>query len=762
MFSKKLSLKYKMLLLFVIAVCVVMAGSTIVTTALTSKAMTEELRSTLNVMARAASDGAMTGLEFSDNDAVATSLKPFTSQKLFSYIKVLDKDGEEVFSYRRAGFPPIQTTNAERLQRFKDEMFCSGQITSDGNELGTISIGISLEDRNQMISSARMATILVALGAIVIFVLITLYISNWIVAPIQQLRIISERLAVGDLEQNIDVHRTDEIGALADSFRTMVDAQKAKANIAIEIAEGNLDVAFEIASEEDSLGKAMRTMKEAINSLQTELRAATAAQKAGNLDTRCRPENHKGAYAELLNGVNDALDAVIQPLLESIEIMREYAAGDLSNQLRELPGQQIVLTESLNGIRTNLQALIDEGISLAKATKEGRLDRRGRTDAFQGGYREIIGGINETLENILAPLDEAVGCLTKMAKGDLTVEVSGDYEGDHAVMKQALNQTVDAFNQILAQIAVTVNEVAFGAKQVSDSSQSLSEGATRQASSLQQITASMNEIGSQTRQNAHNAEQANQLTDAASRNADDGNKQMKKMLVAMQQIKKSSDEIYKIIKAIDEIAFQTNLLALNAAVEAARAGVHGKGFAVVAEEVRNLAQRSAKAAQETTDLIEDSVAKVENGTKIANETAKSLVKIVEDVSKVTDLVGEIASASKEQTQGIDQVNAGLTQVDAVTQGNTAGAEESAAASQTLSSQANQVKQLLTRFTLRNHSLNAMNVTSDNQPVRVVDAAVQNVGAGSGWEMMTSAQTGDQDKALPDDYIELDDDKLDGF
>ncbi len=252
---------------------------------------------------------------------------------------------------------------------------------------------------------------------------------------------------------------------------------------------------------------------------------------------------------------------------------------------------------------------------------------------------------------------------------------------------------------IMEQIQTTGEEIASGASKVSFFSQNLFLGATEQASALEQITASVAEMSSRTKENAEHAAQANQITLQAREAAEKGNAQMGQMIKAMTEINQGGRDILKIIKVIDEIAFQTNLLALNAAVEAARAGQHGRGVAVVAEEVRNLAVRCAKAAQETAKLIEGSVQKTENGAQIADSTSVSLEEIVAAITKVSALVEEISSASNGQAQGISQVNLGLEQIDQVTQQNTANAEKSASAAEDFSSQALLLQEMLQRYLL---------------------------------------------------------------
>ncbi|MGI5891479.1 MAG: methyl-accepting chemotaxis protein [Bacillota bacterium] len=322
-------------------------------------------------------------------------------------------------------------------------------------------------------------------------------------------------------------------------------------------------------------------------------------------------------------------------------------------------------------------------------------------------------------KSISMPIEASVQHAGMLAKGDFSIEIpqaTMKRKDEIGQLARAFDSLASSLNEVMANISVAADQVAAGSRQVSDSSLALSQGAAEQASAIEELTTSIEQISTQTRQNADNANEASELAERTKLNAEKGNEQMVDMLKSMEDINSSSNNISKIIKVIDDIAFQTNILSLNAAVEAARAGQHGKGFAVVAEEVRNLAARSANAAKETTDMIENSIKKVEHGTKITQVTSNALKEIFEQIQKVSTLINEIAVASNEQSVGIEQINQGIMQVSTVIQENSATSEEGASASEELSSQAELLKKQIRLFKLKdvNHNTTSFNAKELSQ------------------------------------------------
>ncbi len=299
--------------------------------------------------------------------------------------------------------------------------------------------------------------------------------------------------------------------------------------------------------------------------------------------------------------------------------------------------------------------------------------------------------------SVTRPLEEAGQVAARVADGDLTSRIEVTTKDETGLLLQSMKTMNDNLKDMVGKINATASSVATGAGQISAGNINLSQRTEEQAASLEETASSMEELTSTVKQNADNARQANQLAAAAREQAEKGGEVVGKAIAAMGGINSASKKIADIIGVIDEIAFQTNLLALNAAVEAARAGEQGRGFAVVAGEVRNLAQRSAASAKEIKDLIGDSVQKVEDGSKLVEQSGQTLGEIVGAVKKVSDIVAEIAAASQEQSVGIEQVNKAVMQMDEVTQQNAALVEEAAAASKSMEEQAQSLREMMATF-----------------------------------------------------------------
>lgn len=416
-----------------------------------------------------------------------------------------------------------------------------------------------------------------------------------------------------------------------------------------------------------------------------------------------------GQFEEAKDMVLTEMGTVGDDLRELFEVLTDYNSNGGKTRIEN--NEQVASTASVTMIIVIIAGVVIAiilglfisniiGKPITKMVDAANRLALGDVDvSVEAETKDETGKLAQAFGRMINSIREQALVVEKIASGDLTVQAK--VRSDKDLLGKKLNELIRTNNETLGNINAVARQVATDAKQVSDSSMQLSHGTTEQASSIEELTASLEEVSTQTKQNAINANQANELAETARTNAEQGNKHMTDMLDAIEEINHSSSNISRIIKVIDEIAFQTNILALNAAVEAARAGQHGKGFAVVAEEVRNLAARSANAAKETTELIEGSIKRTENGTKIANETAAALNKIVEDITKAASLVSDIAIASNEQAAAISQINQGVLQVSQVVQNNSATSEESAAASEELSSQANLLKESIGRYKLAN-------------------------------------------------------------
>ncbi len=703
MSTKFLNLKIKILIGTVGIVIILLFFNLFINQIVLGHAINKNEASSLKIMADILSQSLVTAMEFEDEESVKTTLSPVVSNPHFTYVSVQRNSGEEIFHFRRNGYSLNPQIPEEGVLENPEEVLINVPIKGESNTFGRLILGLSLKNKTWIIHKAQMVMLLGAIITLIIFSIFSILLARDIAVPIRKLKYVARELGNGELVETVEIKRSDEIGELATAFNKMIEALRNKFNLVNELANGNLDVHLDLASEHDVLGNAMINMKMNLKSLTRSIREMYDAHKSGEYQAQLDEKKFQGVYRDVCHQVNEITEFYVENMMEMLQTLRDYANGNFKKEMRNFPGRLSVINKEVLQIKSNLEFLVEEVLRLTREAQQGHLDSRGDVHKFKGRYQEIIQGINQLITAMHTPLKEAMEVFEKLAQGDFTVRITGTYQGETAQFKETLNHTLARIGNSLGQMSFAINQFIAGAQQVADSAQSVSQGATEQASSLEEIASSMTEIVSQTEQNSQYANKANSLSMEARNAAEDGNSLMKDLLEAIDEIEQSSEKISKIIKVIDEIAFQTNLLALNAAVEAARAGVHGKGFAVVAEEVRNLAQRSARAAKETTELIEGTVERVNNGTRIAQVTASSLKNIIQSISQVSDLVKEINTASQNQVTSINEINQALEQIDKITQNNAANAEESASAAEELFAQAQEIKKILNYFKIEHHT-----------------------------------------------------------
>jgi len=792
---------------------------------------------------------------------------------------------------------------------------------------GIVMAGQSLQDSQSTFYSAFFIMIGISVLCIISAVAAGSMISGRIGGPIAELAEAAEKLASGNVKIKLTTDTNDEVGQLVKAFGKMADNIRTHADSACNIAEGDLNLEIIPLSEEDVLGKSMKTVVSTLNALVAEVREMTLAAMNGDLTCRGRESDFHGGYRDIVVGFNQTLEALIIPLNTSAGCLQKISRGDIPDLIdEEYQGDFNYIKESLNTCIRAVKAMVDDVEMLSAAAVEGKLDiranmekhdgdfkkivggfnqtldsvgdplyvaaeyinkigngeipqpltgvyygefneiknsinsciaglgalaegnrilggmrlndfsdrvgetgrgifleiaesinevsgnineiigyvnhvaagnledletlkcigrksendilipsitlmienlkcvateinelseyaiegrleRRGDAERFQGEYKRIIEGINRTLDAVIEPVQEAFLVLRQLSEGNLNLYMTGGYRGDHAELKNAVNTSISSLLNYIGEIAETLSElsqgnldleitgeykgnfieikdslnhiimtlnkmiggiveaaehVASGSVQMMGSSRSLAQGSLEQTCTMEGLAASIAETAEHFRQNTGIAADARVLAVSARDGAHRGNSQMERMLESMEKIKESSMSISRINKVIDDIAFQTNILALNAAVEAARAGQHGKGFAVVADEVRRLAARSSEAAKQTAEIIEGSLAAVKSGSNIVNDAAEVFGRILETVDQVTDHVVDISEASERQASNLVVINQEIAQVSSIIQKNSSLAEQSASMSEALHRQAERLTDMVADFRYRNH------------------------------------------------------------
>jgi methyl-accepting chemotaxis protein len=551
--------------------------------------------------------------------------------------------------------------------------------------------------------------IISALGG-VIGVLIALLIAGSVSKPVKNLGVLLSNVADGNLNMNIDRSATgkDEIGHLAQDVFGLIDV--------------------------------VRNMVDDLGKLSHEFTVV------GDFEYRIDANKYQNSFKDLMEGTNNVVQSQNDDILPMLNALNSMSDGDFNVEIAELPGKKIVMAQSVRAIAAKLNEIYESIALIASKASEGDLTERVDESRFKGNWASLANRLNTLVDSVAEPIaaveasllhmrdgnfedakihgeykgtfenlknalnateemtlsyiSEISDILGEVSRGDYTVTIEREYIGSYAPIKDALTVILDSLNNTMAEIQSASYQVLSGAEQISQSSMYLAEGSSRQASAIEELTASIELINEKTMESAESASTASQKAKSTSDYAVEGGQTVSSMQDIMENVQNSTAGISKIIGVISDIAFQTNLLALNASVEAARAGEHGKSFSVVADEVRSLASKSQKSAQDTASIIDEDVKVVAQGIEATGHVAEAFTTIIDDINQISALVSQIAAMAQDQAVSIAHINASVGEISKVVQDNSATAQESASASEELNSQAEMLRELVSMFKLR--------------------------------------------------------------
>ncbi|NLY00906.1 MAG: hypothetical protein GXY83_32855 [Rhodopirellula sp.] len=518
------------------------------------------------------------------------------------------------------------------------------------------------------------------------------------------------RLSQDAVEGKLQTRGNPELVSL--EFRPIVDGINATLDAVVgplmvsaeyfdRIAKGDIPakITDEYRGDFNEIKNNLNQCIDALNGLTGEMKRMSDEHNAGDIDVVIPIEKFHGAYRAMAQGINEMVNGHIALNKDSMACIAEFGRGNFEAPLEKFPGKKAFINETIEQVRANLKNVAAETITLAEAAGKGELDTRADESKYAGTWRQIIQGMNKTLEGFVTPIRDIGQVLTRLAKKDFSRAVDSEYPGAYGELRDNVNEVVEAVRSAIQQIHESANQFAEGARVIAESSQALASGAQTQSSSVEEMTAAIEELARSVAVVKENATDANKVANDANRLAEDGGRAVQKSVESMAQIRASSAQIAEIIQVISEIASQTNLLALNAAIEAARAGEHGMGFAVVADEVRKLAERSNQAAGEISGLIKESTQRVEEGAQLSDQTGASLKQIIKAAEATAAKIAEIATATIQQASNAEEVSKAIQGVAQVTEQSAAGSEEMASSSEELGAQASALRELVGQFTI---------------------------------------------------------------